>query len=98
MYQPEKSTVEEHNNNHAHHIPLKIASIMARKARFLDQCICKVIKNNIHPKNMNQEDDFSLSRMWKPRIHFLKKKRHQTASKNLIVLPSSCSTTLAVPK
>ena len=46
---------------------------MARKARFIDQRISKGIKNEINPKNMKQEDGFSLSRLWKPYIHLLKK-------------------------
>jgi hypothetical protein len=36
--------------------------------RLLDRIIRKAIEIELHPNNINREDGFSLSRLWKPLI------------------------------
>jgi hypothetical protein len=44
-----------------------------KKSRHMDWIIRKVTEIQLHPNSRNREDGFSLSKLWKPLIHNLKK-------------------------
>jgi hypothetical protein len=49
-------------------LPSTAPNILASKHRCIKQIIRETIKIELHPKNMNRENGFSLSRSWKPLI------------------------------
>jgi hypothetical protein len=73
-----RSLVAEHSINLGHQIQLQNTSILAKQSRWMNWVIREVIKIELHPDNMNREDDFSLSWAWKPLIRDLKKRRFLT--------------------
>jgi hypothetical protein len=56
---------------------------VAKKSRYVDQIIREATEMALHPNSINREDDFSLSRSWKPLIHNLKE-RKRALSKNML--------------
>jgi hypothetical protein len=53
-------------------VVLTDTSILSTKSRYMDCMIREVTEIELHPKNMNKEDDLHLSRSWKILIHSLK--------------------------
>jgi beta-xylosidase len=69
LHHLKKSAVAEHNIKLGHRIQLQNTRILAKKLRQMDQVIREMIEIELHPDNMNREDDFSLNWAWKPLIH-----------------------------
>jgi hypothetical protein len=67
-----KLTTAENTINLGRHKLLSKTCILAMKSRCRDQLIRDPIQTEFHPNNTNKENKFSLSRSWKPLIHYLK--------------------------
>jgi hypothetical protein len=63
----------ECNISLSHHIQFHDTSILAKKSRCIEHIIRAAIEIEIHPNNVNKEEEnFSLSRSWKPLIQILR--------------------------
>jgi len=63
--------VAKHSINLGNFIQFQDTSILAKKSQHLE-CINKEMKEiDLHPDNMNREEDFSLSKSWKPLLQAL---------------------------
>jgi hypothetical protein len=76
----EKSAVAEHIINQGHHVLFHDASILNMSATALHCIVRETIENVLHPFNMNKEDGFCLSRLWKYFIWSLKLVGHKPRS------------------
>jgi hypothetical protein len=65
---PKKSLLAEHSIYLGYCIQLHNTSILAKKLRLMDQVIREVVEIEIHPSNINRDDDFFLSRLWKSHL------------------------------
>jgi hypothetical protein len=70
---PDKSAIAEHTVDLGHCIQFHKTSILAAKTRYMDSIIREAIEIELHPKNMNREVGFCLSKSWKPLTCSLKK-------------------------
>jgi hypothetical protein len=69
---PDKSVVAEHSIDQGHRIQFHNSSILATKTRYMDRTVREATEIEIHPYNINREDDFCLSKSWKHLIGSLK--------------------------
>jgi hypothetical protein len=58
----------EHNINLGHHIQLHHTTILSTRPGYMNHIIREAIEIELHSNNMNKEDDFTLSKSWKPLI------------------------------
>jgi hypothetical protein len=68
LLQLDKSALAEHGFNHNHKILLQDVQILSTKSGYLDRLIMEAIEVNLHPNNINREDELILSESWKPSI------------------------------
>jgi hypothetical protein len=74
---PDTSAMSEHSINLGHCVKLQDTTVLSAKLRNMDPVIKEVIRIEIHPNNMNREDDY-LSQSLKPLIRSLKGRlKHQ---------------------
>jgi hypothetical protein len=69
---PNKSAVAQHSIHQEHRIQFNSTSILSTKTRYMDRIIKEAIEIELHPHNMNREEGFCLSKLWKPLICTLK--------------------------
>lgn len=72
FYYLEKLFVAEHCIDLCHVIQLSDTSVLAKKSRHMGRKIMEVIETELHSKNMNKVNGFSVSRSWNPLMHTLK--------------------------
>jgi hypothetical protein len=77
---PDKSAVAEHCINQGHRILFHHASILNTSARYMDRIVREATEVVLHPFNMNKEDGFCLSRLWKYFICSLKHSGYKVSS------------------
>jgi hypothetical protein len=63
-----KSAVAEHSISLGHRIQLYYTAILSTKPRCMDRIIREATEIELHHNNMNRENDFWLSKSWKPLI------------------------------
>jgi hypothetical protein len=79
--------VAKHNTHHDHKIRFQETQILASKSGYMDKLIREVRELDLHPNNINWEDELPLSKTWKLAVQQLRRKR-------LTSMPNWCSTTL----
>jgi hypothetical protein len=74
----DKSAMAEHSINLGHPIQPHNTIILSTKPRYMDHIIRDLTEIELHP-NMNREDGFCISKLWKPLIRSLQhhRKPHQ---------------------
>jgi hypothetical protein len=65
----------EHTINLGHRIQLQNTTILSTKPKYMHRTIREAIEIELNPNNMNREDGFCLSKLWKAIICFLKDRR-----------------------
>jgi len=58
--------------NFSHHIQFQGTSILSIKCGHMEHSIGEVTETEIHPKNIDRKEGFSLSKSWKPLLQTLK--------------------------
>jgi hypothetical protein len=66
LEQLDKSEMAQHSFNHEHNAIPQDAKILSAKSKYMTQIISKAAKTELHPNNMNRENNHVLRRSWKP--------------------------------
>jgi hypothetical protein len=78
-YQLEKSCVMEHKFDFSYQLTQNNTNIMAKTSEHIGQLLREVINIEVRAINMNQEDGFCLSRLWKLLIYSLKEENRSSS-------------------
>jgi hypothetical protein len=62
----------EHSMNLGHCIQFQETGNLAKKSGSMECLIREAVEIELHPNNMNREEDFSLSKSWKSLLQTLK--------------------------
>jgi hypothetical protein len=84
LYHPDKSAVAEHSMNLGHRIQFQDTRILATRSGHVEFIIKEAMEIELHSDNMNREEGFFLSKLWKPLLQTLKERKKTPFSKGKV--------------
>ena len=70
-----KYALAEHSVTSKHHICIEDAKVIARIDHYMKRCVIEAIEIEKHPKNINRDDGWKLSKSWTPIMTLIKNSR-----------------------